>query len=129
MEVTPVTFKLTKRDIQKYRNQISNFPLEKEQKILSKLHGKLKELVEKEDISTFVIQLVEDVDRMFALLMSKTDLDIESRQMILFALNYFVKEKDEIPDKIDVLGFLDDAVIVRWVMDELLKLHPEFSSV
>ncbi|MFQ6607791.1 MAG: YkvA family protein [Fidelibacterota bacterium] len=128
VEVTPVTFTLTESDVVKYRTQIDNFPLEKQQKILSELHGKLKKLLEKEDISTFVLQLVQDVDRMFTVLVSNPDLDIKSRKMILFALSYFIEEKDEIPDEIDILGFLDDAVIVRWVMDELLKLHPEFSS-
>ena len=128
MEITPVTFKLTKTDITKYRRQISIFPLEKEQSILKELHGKLKNLVARKDISTFVLQLVEDVDRMFSLLISKSDLDEQSRRMILFALNYFVEEKDEIPDAIDLLGFLDDAVVVRWVMDELQKIHPEYTE-
>ncbi|HIB57916.1 MAG TPA: DUF1232 domain-containing protein [Candidatus Marinimicrobia bacterium] len=128
MEITPVTFKLTESDITKYRRQISVFPVEREQSILNELHGKLQNLVARKDISTFVIQLVEDVDRMFSLLMSKSDLDEHSRRMILFALNYFVEEKDEIPDAIDLLGFLDDAVVVRWVMDELLKIHPEYTA-
>ena len=128
MEITPVTFKLTESDITKYRRQISVFPVEREQSILNELHGKLQNLVARKDISTFVIQLVEDVDRMFSLLMSKSDLDDHSRRMILFALNYFVEEKDEIPDAIDLLGFLDDAVVVRWVMDELLKIHPEYTA-
>lgn len=128
MEITPVTFKLTESDITKYRRQISVFPVEREQSILNELHGKLQNLVARKDISTFVIQLVEDVDRMFLLLMSKSDLDEHSRRMILFALNYFVEEKDEIPDAIDLLGFLDDAVVVRWVMDELLKIHPEYTA-
>ena len=128
MEITPVTFKLTESDITKYRRQISVFPVEGEQSILNELHGKLQNLVARKDISTFVIQLVEDVDRMFSLLMSKSDLDEHSRRMILFALNYFVEEKDEIPDAIDLLGFLDDAVVVRWVMDELLKIHPEYTA-
>jgi uncharacterized membrane protein YkvA (DUF1232 family) len=128
VEITPVTFKLTKTDITKYRRQISIFPLEKEQSILNELHGKLKNLVARKDISTFVLQLVEDVDRMFSLLISKSDLDEQSRRMILFALNYFVEEKDEIPDAIDLLGFLDDAVVVRWVMDELLIIHPEYTE-
>jgi uncharacterized membrane protein YkvA (DUF1232 family) len=128
VEITPVTFKLTESDITKYRRQISVFPVEREQSILNELHGKLQNLVARKDISTFVIQLVEDVDRMFLLLMSKSDLDEHSRRMILFALNYFVEEKDEIPDAIDLLGFLDDAVVVRWVMDELLKIHPEYTA-
>ena len=128
MEITPVTFKLTESDITKYLRQISVFPVEREQSILNELHGKLQNLVARKDISTFVIQLVEDVDRMFSLLMSKSDLDEHSRRMILFALNYFVEEKDEIPDAIDLLGFLDDAVVVRWVMDELLKIHPEYTA-
>jgi uncharacterized membrane protein YkvA (DUF1232 family) len=128
VEITPVTFKLTESDITKYRRQISVFPVEREQSILNELHGKLQNLVARKDISTFIIQLVEDVDRMFLLLMSKSDLDEHSRRMILFALNYFVEEKDEIPDAIDLLGFLDDAVVVRWVMDELLKIHPEYTA-
>ena len=41
---------------------------------------------------------------------------------------FSMEEKDEIPDAIDLLGFLDDAVVVRWVMDELLIIHPEYTE-
>jgi uncharacterized membrane protein YkvA (DUF1232 family) len=45
---------------------------------------------------------------------------IELRQKILFALQYFIDPDDDIPDSIPKLGFLDDAAVVRWIVDDII---------
>ena len=39
-----------------------------------------------------------------------------TRGLILFALVYFITPVDMIPDPIPVLGYLDDAAVVGWVV-------------
>jgi uncharacterized membrane protein YkvA (DUF1232 family) len=43
----------------------------------------------------------------------------EERKEILSALTYFADPQDAIPDTIPVLGFLDDAIMIELVVEEL----------
>ena len=40
---------------------------------------------------------------------------------ILFAMSYFIDDEDEIPDIVPKYGYLDDIVIVRWIVTEINK--------
>jgi uncharacterized membrane protein YkvA (DUF1232 family) len=42
------------------------------------------------------------------------------KKRILFALEYFLEEQDEIPDDSPQIGLLDDYVLVRWVVDNIM---------
>ncbi len=122
----PVSFQLTQEDIIRYREQISNTLLSMEKEVLEKIPGKLQELMRVKIYSTFIVDLIRDVERLFIILTEVNHITNDVKRMIIFALSYFIKEKDEIPDSIDILGYLDDAVIVRWVVDEIKKEHPEY---
>ncbi|MBC8175430.1 MAG: DUF1232 domain-containing protein [Candidatus Marinimicrobia bacterium] len=126
MENTPVSFQLTQEDIIRYREQISNTLLSMEKEVLKKIPGKLQELMRVKIYSTFIVDLIRDVERLYILLTEVNHITDDVERMIIFALSYFIKEKDEIPDSIDILGYLDDAVLVRWVVDEIKKEHPEY---
>jgi len=126
MENMPVSFQLTQEDIIRYREQISNTLLSMEKEVLEKIPGKLQELMRVKIYSTFIVDLIRDVERLFIILTEVNHITNDVKRMIIFALSYFIKEKDEIPDSIDILGYLDDAVIVRWVVDEIKKEHPEY---
>lgn len=126
MENTPVSFQLTQEDIIRYREQISNTLLSMEKEVLEKIPGKLQELMRVKIYSTFIVDLIRDVERLFIILTEVNHITDGVKRMIIFALSYFIKEKDEIPDSIDILGYLDDAVIIRWVVDEIKKEHPEY---
>ena len=43
----------------------------------------------------------------------------EVQKKILFAMNYFSDEEDEIPDAIPVFGLLDDAAVISWIVSDL----------
>ena len=126
MENMPVSFQLTQEDIIRYREQISNTLLSMEKEVLEKIPGKLQELMRVKIYSTFIVDLIRDVERLFIILTEVNHITNDVKRMIIFALSYFIKEKDEIPDSIDILCYLDDAVIVRWVVDEIKKEHPEY---
>ena len=47
------------------------------------------------------------------------------KKRILFALEYFLEEEDEIPDDSPQIGLLDDYVLVRWVVDNIMADYTE----
>lgn len=123
--VTPVTFRLTEQDIRRYWDEIIHFPVEHEQEILRRLPNKLRTLVSVRTFSSFMMDLVNDVETLYTVVLKNRRLPGLARRMILFALSYFIEIEDEIPDKIDILGYVDDAVIVRWVVNEIAEEYPE----
>ncbi|MDP6457424.1 MAG: YkvA family protein [Candidatus Marinimicrobia bacterium] len=122
--LTPVTFTLTEKDINRYTKMIEEFPLESEQEIIARLPAKLKGLVIGREFSSFVLELINDIEILYETLDNVNDLSKLNRKRILFALNYFIKEEDEVPDSIGMLGYVDDLVIVRWIINEVIKSSP-----
>jgi len=53
--------------------------------------------------------------------MSLPALHDDLKRRILYALDYFVNKDDEIPDEIPEFGYLDDLVIVRYVVDQIMS--------
>ena len=49
----------------------------------------------------------------------------ELKQKIIFALQYFVNPDDDIPDSIPNIGFIDDAAVVRWIVDDIIDDNRE----
>ncbi|MBC8322124.1 MAG: hypothetical protein H8E70_00980 [Candidatus Marinimicrobia bacterium] len=124
MQTHPEEFKLTKEDIQKTERKIAAFDLSKEQSILSVIPQKL-ELLIKTNLNAFVVELINDVSRLYNIIMSLQDLDDNLKRRILYALDYFVDKDDEIPDEIPDLGYLDDLVIVRYIVDQIMSENSE----
>ena len=71
------------------------------------------------------LQLVQDVAKLYQFLSAFPVQSIELRQKILFALQYFIDPDDDIPDSIPKLGFLDDAAVVRWIVDDIIDDNRE----
>ena len=65
-------------------------------------------------------ELLENVKSLWKML---TDADYtvswEVKAWIIAALAYFISPIDAIPDVIPVLGYLDDALVVTWVMHQI----------
>jgi uncharacterized membrane protein YkvA (DUF1232 family) len=120
METHPEEFKLTEEDIQKTERKIAAFDLSREQHVLSVIPQKL-ELLIKSDLNNYTIELINDVSRLYNIIMSLQNLDDNLKRRILFALDYFVDKDDEIHDEIPELGYLDDLVIVRYVVDQIMS--------
>jgi len=124
MEKHPEEFKLTKEDIQKTEQKIDEFDLSREQYVLSVIPQKLESLIQT-NLNNFIVELVNDVSRLYNIIMSLHDLDDDLKRRILYALDYFVDKDDEIPDEIPDLGYLDDLVIVRYIVDQIMKDNSE----
>ena len=75
---------------------------------------------QKVHIPDFIKGRLERLDDMIAMVRDEGwALDEGDRQRVLSALMYFCDPADVIPDHVEVLGFLDDAVMIELSMREL----------
>jgi uncharacterized membrane protein YkvA (DUF1232 family) len=82
--------------------------------------GKLLEDAAKVHIPDFIKQRLLRLDDMIAMVRDEGwHLPEEDRQRVLSALVYFCDPKDIIPDNVEVLGFLDDAVMIELCVRDL----------
>lgn len=121
-----VSFKLTAEDIKRYEKQIAEIDLNIERELLQKIPYKVEALLKYGKLSSIQLSLVLDISKLIAVLGNFPDLELPLRRMILFALQYFYNPEDDIPDNVVDLGFLDDAILVRWVIDQVMVKYPEY---
>ena len=80
----------------------------------------------KRKLPEFVEQRIQSLDLLTRMLEDKDwRLEAPHRTRVLQALTYFSEPSDLIPDQIPVLGFLDDAIMVELVVQEL---RPEIDA-
>ncbi len=120
METHPEEFKLTEEDIRKTEQKIAAFDLSKEQAILAVIPKKLESMVKSIKLNEFTTELINDVSRLYNILSAMPSLNDDLKRRILYALDYFVVDDDEIPDEIPGLGYLDDLVVVRYIVDQII---------
>ena len=125
MDKQPEEYKLTAADIQHTEKQITEMDLTREQSILAELPLKLDALLKSSEMDDFTIELINNVSKLYNVIMSLPTLHDDLKRRILYALDYFVDKDDEIPDEIPEFGYLDDLVIVRYVVDQILMENAE----
>ena len=122
---TPNQIQLTEKDKARYRKEIEQIDLEIEQEVLKRVPDKLDVLMGSSHLDNAQLQLVQDVAKLYQFLSTYPIQSTELRQKILFALQYFVDPDDDIPDSIPKIGFLDDAAVVRWIIDDIIDDNRE----
>ena len=122
---TPNQIQLTEKDKARYRKDIEKVDLEIEQEVMKCIPDKLDLLMGLSHLDNAQLQLVQDVAKLYQFLSTNPIQSIELRKKILFALQYFIDPDDDIPDSIPKLGFLDDAAVVRWIVDDLIDDNRE----
>lgn len=71
-------------------------------------------------VPEFVAERMRKLDTMIYMVEDKNwSMTPEERGEVLTALTYFCDPEDAIPDNIPVLGFLDDAIMIELVVEEL----------
>ena len=122
---TPNQIQLTEKDKARYRKEIEQVDLEIEKEVLSRVPDKLDVLMGSSHLDNAQLQLVQDVAKLYQFLSTYPIQSTELRQKILFALQYFVDPDDDIPDSVPKIGFLDDAAVVRWIVDDIIDDNRE----
>ena len=116
---------LTEADKVRYEKRISEIDLLDIPIIIREIPEKIKRLVSDPNLLDYQIALVTDISKLLNVLVNLPDESINLKKRILFALEYFLEEEDEIPDNSPQIGLLDDYVLVRWVVDNIMADYTE----
>ena len=73
------------------------------------------------------VELIKNVSILLSIYRTYPDLTDSTRRRILFAISYFCDENDDIPDVVPEIGYLDDAVVAKWVIESISNDLPRVS--
>ena len=91
------------------------------------LNSKLDTMKESKRLNSIESDLIKYVSVLLNIYQTYPDLTDSIKRRIIFALSYFCDVNDDIPDVVPGIGYLDDAVVARWVIDSVGKELPEVS--
>lgn len=120
-------FQLTEKDKDQYKKLIDKIDLDTSDGVIGMLNAKLDRLIASEQLNDIEVDLIKNVSVLVSIYQTYPDLTDSIRKRILFAISYFCDENDDIPDIVPEIGYLDDAVIARWVIESISKDLPEVS--
>jgi len=120
-------FQLTEKDKDQYKKLIDKIDLDTSDDVIGMLNTKIDRLIASDQLNDIEVDLIKNVSVLVSIYQTYPDLTDSIRKRILFAISYFCDEDDDIPDIVPEIGYLDDAVIARWVIDSISKDLPEVS--
>ena len=120
-------FQLTEEDKAEYELLINKIDLKDASKIIDMLNSKLDTMTNSNSLNSIEADLIKYVSVLLNIYQTYPDLTDSIRRRIIFALSYFCDTNDDIPDVVPEIGYLDDAVVARWVIESVGKELPDVS--
>ena len=120
-------FELTDEDKAKYQLMIDKIDLSKSSEVINTLNSKLDSLIDSKRLNSIETDLIKNVSVLLNIYQTYPDLTDSIKRRIIFAISYFCNSDDDIPDVVPQIGYLDDAVVARWVVDSIGNDLPEVS--
>ena len=120
-------FQLTEKDKVQYQKLIDDIDLNSSDEVIKTLNVKIDKLIESGKLNNIEVDLIKNVSVLVSIYQTYPDLTDSIRKRILFAISYFCDVNDDIPDIVPEIGYLDDAVVARWVIESISKDLPEVS--
>ena len=120
-------FQLTEEDKAEYKLLIDKIDLNDASKIIDMLNSKLDTMATSKSLNSIETDLIKYVSVLLNIYQTYPDLTASIKRRILFALSYFCDSNDDIPDIVPEIGYLDDAVVARWVIESIGKELPDVS--
>ena len=117
---------LTEEDIKKYRKIIDEIDLIEKDKIMTEAIIKVTKLFENKNLSQFQLVLVQEINALYNILKTNPNLERLVQKKIIFAIKYFLKGQDDIPDDIPEIGFLDDLAVVDWIIHDIKDQYSHY---
>ena len=120
-------FQLTEEDKAEYQLLIDKIDLNDASKIIDMLNSKLDTMTTSKSLNSIETDLIKYVSVLLNIYQTYPDLTDSIKRRIIFALSYFCDSNDDIPDVVPGIGYLDDAVVARWVIDSVGRELPDVS--
>ena len=120
-------FQLTEDDKAEYKLLIDKIDLNDASKIIDMLNSKLDTMTTSKSLNSIETDLIKYVSVLLNIYQTYPDLTDSIKRRIIFALSYFCDSNDDIPDVVPEIGYLDDAVVARWVIESVGQELPEVS--
>ena len=120
-------FQLTEEDKAEYKLLIDKIDLNDASKIIDMLNSKLDTMTTSKSLNSIETNLIKYVSVLLNIYQTYPDLTDSIKRRIIFALSYFCDSNDDIPDVVPEIGYLDDAVVARWVIESVGQELPEVS--
>ena len=120
-------FQLTEVDKEHYLTLIDKIDLNKSSEVIQSLNLKLDDLVSSKNLNIVETDLIKNVSVLLSIYQTYPDLTESIKKRIIFAISYFCESDDDIPDIVPEIGYLDDAVVARWVIDSISADLPAVS--
>ena len=120
-------FQLTEEDKAEYQLLINKIDLNDASKIIDKLNSKLETITTSKSLNSIEADLIKYVSVLLNIYQTYPDLTDSIKRRIIFALSYFCDTNDDIPDVVPEIGYLDDAVVAKWVIESVGKDLPDVS--
>ena len=111
---------LTDADKARYEKRIAEIDLINIPMVVKSIPVKIERLIADPNLLDYQIALVSDISKLLNVVLELPEESVTLKKRILFALEYFLEEQDEIPDNDPQIGLLDDYVLVRWVVDNIM---------
>jgi len=120
-------FQLTEEDKAEYNLLIDKIDLNDASKIIDMLNSKLDTMTTSKSLNSIETDLIKYVSVLLNIYQTYPDLTDSIKRRIIFALSYFCDSNDDIPDVVPEIGYLDDAVVARWVIESIGRELPDVS--
>jgi uncharacterized membrane protein YkvA (DUF1232 family) len=117
-----VTFELKESDLDHFRDVMRQAQSGAKKLTETEILDNAKQISQdiKGDVPLFVSERIQKLETLVAMIEdSEWKIPDEERADVLSALAYFSDPEDLVPDHIPVLGFLDDAIMIELVAEEL----------
>ena len=118
-----VSFQLSDRDLKYFRDLMRGAKqgaAERDEAQIYEAARKLLNEMRTNDVPDFVRERMESLDLLFQMVEdTEWRLEGQDRARVLYAMTYLADPIDAIPDQIPGLGFLDDAIMVELVCQDL----------
>jgi len=120
------SLQLNEADIKKYRKIIDEIDISEKEKILTVAVIKITKLFENKNLSQVQLILVQEINALYRILKTNSNLEELIQQKIIFAIKYFLKKQDDIPDDIPGIGYLDDLAVVDWIIHDIKEQYSHY---
>ena len=117
---------LTEQDIDKYRKIIDKIDLSEKDIIMVEAIIKITKLFENNKLSQYQLVLVQEINALNTILRTNPNLEEIVQRKIIFAVKYFIKGQDDIPDNIPDIGYLDDLAVVEWIIQDIKNQYSHY---